>query len=93
MRLENLNESNLSTKERNGLGDRSFGIPETRSYPLNDEDHVLAAIRMFNRLRDKTMEPELAKNIIRAAKRFGMVNDIRVGKDNRFLRYWNARNS
>src|SRR5574344_1617017 len=42
-------EDKLPTKARNELPEKVFGIPDKRKYPLNDEEHVRAAIRMFNR--------------------------------------------
>ena len=37
----------LDTEARDRLPTGVFGIPETRSYPLNDKNHVMAAIKMF----------------------------------------------
>lgn len=62
-------ESKLSTKERNDLKDSEFGIPEERSYPLNDADHVKQAVKMFKHAPDK-YKKELAHRIIRKAKEF-----------------------
>lgn len=64
-------ESKLLTKERDKLNDSDFGIPETRSYPLTDEDHVEAAVRMFPHAPLKYRKA-LAKRILNKAKEFGM---------------------
>lgn len=81
-------ESNLTTKERNDLPAKEFGVPETRSYPMPDKAHVQAAVNMFGCLKDKSKEDELAKNIIKFAKRYKMTGDLKVGKKNRFYKYW-----
>lgn len=90
MRLERIDERKLSQRRRDSLPDSDFGIPETRSYPMPDRSHVLSAIRMFNRLGDRSREGELAANIIAAVHRFGMEDEVSVGPGNRFLRYWRA---
>lgn len=82
-----LMEANLSSKERNGLPDSDFGLPKQRRYPMPDKAHVLAAIRMFNHV-EKEYEAELAKNIIKKIKQFDMASEVNVGKNNRFLPYW-----
>ena len=82
-----LMEADLSSKERNNLPDSDFGLPKQRRYPMPDKAHVLAAIRMFNHV-EKEYEAELAKNIIKKIKQFDMASEVRVGKNNRFLPYW-----
>lgn len=69
--IENIQESKLLTKERDKLNDSDFGIPETRSYPLTDEDHVEAAVRMFPHAPLKYRKA-LAKRILNKAKELGM---------------------
>lgn len=64
-------ESKLSTKERNRLDDKTFGIPDERKYPLNDKSHVIQAARMFNKADEKD-KPELAKRILKKAKEFNI---------------------
>lgn len=64
-------ESKLSTSKRNELKDSEFGIPEKRTFPLNDKNHVEAAVRMFPHADDSDKK-ELAKRIIRKAHEFGM---------------------
>ena len=81
-------ESELTSDQRNSLSDDMFGVPETRSYPMPDREHVLSAIQMFNRLGDKSKEEELAKNIIKFIKKYKMENQVNVGKSNRFYKYW-----
>lgn len=83
-----INEAKLSSKERKELSDSEFGIPDTRSYPLNDEEHVRQAIRMFNHCPQEH-EKKLAKNIAKKIKQFNMT-DIEVGEDNRFSKYYQA---
>ena len=45
---EYLFEQPLSSEDRNKLDDSMFGLPKQRRYPLNDEAHVLAAMRFCN---------------------------------------------
>lgn len=79
-------ENKLKSKDRNKLDDSEFGIPSKRAYPLNDEAHVRAAIRMFNHCSEED-EKELAKNINKKIKEYNMT-DIEVGEDNRFSKYY-----
>lgn len=78
-------ESKLKSKQRNELDDSEFGIPSQRRFPLNDEAHVRAAIRMFNHV-DKEHEAELARNIICKMKEYNIPNDV-VGENNRLKNY------
>ena len=80
-----LKEDKMPSKERNSLPDVEFGIPSLRKYPLSDKDHALAAIRMFNHV-DKSHEAELAKNILRKMKEYGIPTDV-IGKNNRLRNY------
>jgi len=75
-------EEPLSTKDRNALPDNSFGLPSQRKFPLNDKDHVLQAIKMFNRCPEKDRK-ELAKNIQKACKEF----DVKISKDSLINKY------
>ena len=68
---ELIQESKLSTDDRKELDDKQFGIPELRKYPLTDEDHVLQAVRFFNKAPDE-YKKELARNIIKRAKELDM---------------------
>ena len=80
-----ITESTLKTKDRNRLDDSEFGLPELRKYPLNDREHVLAAIRFFNRC-PYGYEEELAKRIKRKMKEFKISSSI-VGNKNNLNRY------
>lgn len=84
--LKRLTEAELSYSERQMLLPSEFGIPDKRKYPMPDEDHVRAAIRMFNNC-DEDEEAELASNIIKKLKKFN-IKDIKVGKNNRFYKYY-----
>ena len=79
-------EKVLKAKDRNNLDDSDFGIPEERKYPIHDEAHVRAAIQRFNYV-DKKNEKLLANNIIKALKKFDMLDSIKVSEDNRFSKY------
>ena len=78
----------MTSKERNALSDELFGIPSKRKYPLDTEAHTRSAIRFFNYV-EKEDEEELAKNIIKAIKRFD-ITDIKIGKKNRFSKYYQS---
>ena len=55
----------LDTEERKELNDSDFGLPEERKYPMPDATHVRAA-------ESDQQKPELAHNILRKAKEFGV---------------------
>lgn len=80
-------EAQLTAKERKEIPDRDYGLPKKRKYPMPDKKHVRAAIRFFNYV-DKEDEAELARNINKMAKKYNMVDEIKVGSDNRFSKYW-----
>lgn len=71
MGLFPIQEKVLSTKERNKLQDEYFGIPELKKYPMPDKNHVLSAMRYFNKC-PKGYEKTLAKNIVKKAKEFNV---------------------
>lgn len=80
-------EASLTAKERKAIPDKEYGLPKKRKYPMPDKKHVRAAIRFFNYV-DKEDEAELARNINKMAKKYGMIDEIKVGSDNRFSKYW-----
>lgn len=84
-----ITEKTLKSKDRNVLDDSEFGIPSLRKYPIPDKAHVKAAVQRFNFV-DKAHEKELANNLIKALKKFNMLNEIKVGKGNRFKAYLDA---
>ena len=82
-------EGKLSAKERKNIKDSDYGIPSKRKYPMPDESHVRSAIQMFNHV-DSADEAELARNIKKKIKQYGMSVD--VGKKNRFSKYYKPAN-
>lgn len=84
---EYINEEAMTSSMRNSLSDDEFGIPKYRRYPLNDEEHILLAIRFFNHIEPK-FEKELAANIIKKVKEHDLANKVHVGNKNRFKLYW-----
>lgn len=80
-----IQESALSSEDINDLIDKSFGLPSLRKYPLNDKEHVLQAIRMFNHV-DIEHEKELASNILRFMKKYKIPKTV-VGERNRLKTY------
>lgn len=59
----------MSKAERDKIKDEDFGIPEEKKYPLNTKKRVRAAISYFHKAKNK-YKPELARRIIKAAKKF-----------------------
>lgn len=80
-------EASLTAKERKAIPDKEYGLPKKRKYPMPDKKHVRAAIRFFNYV-DKEDEAELARNINKMAKKYEMIDEVKVGSDNRFSKYW-----
>ena len=87
MYLRIINETPLTSNQRNRLRTKTFGIPETRSYPMPDKKHVKYAIQMFDRCNSKYQD-ELAENIIKFIYKYDMSNEIHVSKNNGFYKYW-----
>lgn len=79
-------EADLTAAERRALADSDFGLPEERKWPLNDESHVRSAIQHFHWC-PKDQQRELAKNILKAMRRFNM-NDVEVSEGNPFYEYY-----
>lgn len=61
----------MSSAERNALPDKSFGIPDERKFPLNDEEHVRSAIKLFGHCPE-SKRAVLARRIQKAAKKFNV---------------------
>jgi len=61
----------LSTEDRKELKDSDFGLPKERAYPMTDATHVHAAEAYFRHASEKE-KPELARNILKKAKEFGV---------------------
>ena len=87
MGLFPIQEKVLSTKERNKLQDEYFGIPELKKYPMPDKNHVLSAMRYFNKC-PKGYEKTLAKNIVKKAREF----DIGINKSSDYYKIANENN-
>jgi len=85
-RISGLYEATLTATDRKNLSDSDYGLPKSKKYPMPDESHVRSAIRFFNHV-DETDEAELAKNIKKKIKQYGMT--VTVGDDNRFKKYYN----
>lgn len=72
--IELLEEDVLTTQEREELATTQFGLPRERKYPIHDSAHVRNAISRFHFAEEKKRK-ELATNIKRAAKKFGIEID------------------
>lgn len=64
-------EAKLTAKERDAIPSSEFGIPEERAFPLNDEEHIRAAVSMFPHAA-KQYKPGLAQRILAKAKKLGI---------------------
>ena len=76
----------LEETKRSELPDSAFGVPSKRKFPLDTEAHVRSAIKFFNYV-DPEDEEELAKNILKAMKKFN-ITDVHVSDKNRFSKYY-----
>lgn len=85
IRFTSINEEKLSTEVRNKLPDSEFGIPSLRKFPLQSKHQTMLAIRMFNHV-DQEHEAELARNIIKKMKEYGISPEV-VGEKNRLRKY------
>lgn len=64
-------DDRLSYEEKKELPDSVFGLPERREYPMPDAAHVRAAEAYF-RYCPEDLRPELARNILKFAARYGV---------------------
>ena len=64
--------SGLSEKERDKLPDSDFAFPKERKEPINDADHVRAAVARFDQVEGVTNDErdKAWKRIRAAAKKF-----------------------
>ena len=68
--------------KRSELPDSSFGIPEDRKYPLDTEQHVKSAIKLFGHA-EESKKKSLAKRINAAAKKY----DISIPETTQCYKY------
>lgn len=61
----------LNAEERREIPTDEFGLPERREYPMPDAAHVRAAESYF-RYCPENLRPELARNILKFAARYGV---------------------
>ena len=66
----------LNAKQLAGLPDSDFGLPKERKYPMPDKEHVRKAIQFF-KYCPAGKEKELASNINRKAKEYGMKLNVK----------------
>lgn len=64
-----------------------YGIPELKKYPLDTKQHVISAIKLFGHV-NKEHEQELADNIIKKIEYYNLKDEVSVGDDNRFKKYF-----
>ena len=64
--IEEINEAS-----RADLPDSVFGIPEDRKYPLDTEEHVRSAIKLFGHA-EESKKKKLAHKIINKARKYGI---------------------
>ena len=50
----------MNETKRSNLPDSEFGIPEERKFPLDSEEHVRSAIKLFGHA-DESKKKQLAK--------------------------------
>ena len=87
MNLYNIyTETELVKVERDKLPDSSFGLPNTRQYPLHDDEHIRKAIQMFNHCSEGNRK-ELANNIFLAA----MKSNIEISDKSSVYKYLSSK--
>lgn len=74
--------TNYNEAKRSELPDSSFGIPEDRKYPLDTEQHVKSAIKLFGHA-EESKKKYLAKRINTAAKKY----DISIPETTQCYKY------
>ena len=74
----------LSETKRSDLPNDAFGIPEDRKYPLDTEDHVKSAIKLFGHA-EESKKKGLAQSIRKAAKKY----DITIPENTQCYKYLN----
>jgi hypothetical protein len=55
--------ADLTTKKREHLPDKSFGIPSQRAYPLPDKHHARLALAMVSKYGSEEEEAEVRKRV------------------------------
>ncbi len=71
-KLEEIDEmAILDETKRSNLKDSDFGIPEDRKFPLDTEQHVRSAIKLFGHA-EESKKKSLAKKIYKRAKDYGI---------------------
>ena len=61
----------INETKRSNLPDSEFGIPEERKFPLDSEEHVRSAIKLFGHA-DESKKKQLANKISSKAKQYGI---------------------
>ena len=72
-----LNEASLTKAEKDALEDYEFGLPEKRTYPLNDELHINEAIKFFGYCKASDKKT-LASNIVRRIIELDLVGVVTI---------------
>lgn len=65
-----INES-LTKRERDSIPTAKFGIPDEQKYPLDTEEHIRSAIKLFGHA-EEDKKHELARRILSAAKKYNI---------------------
>lgn len=77
------------SESKTPYAESDYGLPDKKKYPMPDAKHVRSAIKFFNYVSDDD-EAILARNINKKIKKFGIHDQIHVGKNNRFSKYWDG---
>jgi hypothetical protein len=66
--------SGMSDKERDELKGSEFAFPKERKEPINDEEHIRAAVARFDQVEGVTNKErdEAWERIVKAAKKHGV---------------------
>ena len=72
----------LTAKERDAIPKEDFGLPDERKYPLDSEEHVRSAIKLFGHC-EEDKKIKLAKAIMEAARKY----NIEIDKNTEVYKY------
>lgn len=74
----------------NNYGDKEYGIPEQKKFPLDTRAHVISAVKFFN-YADPVYRKALASRIIRKIHQYNII--LSPTPDNDFYKYYHPENS
>jgi len=80
-------EGKLVKEQREKLKDSDFGLPNSREYPIHDEEHTKKAIQLFSHCKEENKN-ELANNIFKKASKY----NIKISEKSNLYKYLSDKN-